>query len=45
MLIYVPSLEHVPMLATCFAFVFLFVASYLWWFDSYCDEAQHLEFG
>jgi hypothetical protein len=42
-----PSLEHVPKLATCFAFVFvfLFVASYLWWLDAYYDDIQHLEFG
>ncbi len=42
-----PSFEHVPKLATCFAFVFvfLFVASYLWWLDAYYDDIQHLEFG
>jgi hypothetical protein len=39
MLICMPSLEHVPMLTTCFAFVFLFVVGYLWWFDSYYDDA------
>jgi hypothetical protein len=42
-----PSLKHVPMLATCFAFafVFLFVSSYLWWLDSYYVDVRRLEFG